>query len=49
MINMEPQRGQLGHGDLVQYNVPVVVKGLAGLVITGGAHALDIHLLCVAP
>ena len=32
------QRGQLGHGDLVQYNLPTVVKGLAGLVITGGAN-----------
>ena len=31
------QRGQLGQGDLVQYNVPTTVKGLAGSVIIGGA------------
>lgn len=38
------QKGQLGHGDQLQRNVPTVVKGLSGMQITAG-HALS-HYMC---
>ncbi len=31
-----PQKGQLGHGDLLQRNVPKIVEGLAGKKVVGG-------------
>ena len=31
------QKGQLGHGDLCQRNVPTVVEALKGLTLTAGA------------
>lgn len=31
------QKGQLGHGDLCQRNVPTVVEALKGLTMTAGA------------
>ncbi len=31
------QRGQLGHGDLLQRNIPIIVKGLSGKKVTAGS------------
>lgn len=31
------QKGQLGHGDLCQRNIPMVVEALKGLTVTAGA------------
>lgn len=33
---MGPQKGQLGHGDLLQRNVPTIVEGLKNVKIIGG-------------
>jgi hypothetical protein len=30
------QKGQLGHGDLVQRNVPTIVDGLANMKVIAG-------------
>ena len=41
------QRGQLGHGDQTQRNVPTVVEALAGKSIVSGAlPRLLVRLLC---
>jgi hypothetical protein len=38
------QRGQLGHGDLLQRNTPTVVAALQGKKVVGGA---GVATLCV--
>lgn len=38
------QRGQLGHGDLLQRNIPTIVKGLKGMkVVAGNICFLTLH------
>ncbi len=37
------QRGQLGHGDLIQRNVPSVVEALAGKEVIAGAAPISFH------
>ena len=36
---MSLQRGQLGHGDLLQRNIPTIVKGLNGKQVIAGTKA----------
>ena len=38
--HLSMQRGQLGHGDLLQRNIPTVVKGLKGSTIIAGTVVL---------
>jgi len=35
------QKGQLGHGDLLQRNTPTVVAGLTGKKVVGGEGQLQ--------
>lgn len=37
------QKGQLGHGDLIQRNVPSVVEALAGQEVIAGGPPLPLH------
>ncbi len=37
------QRGQLGHGDLLQRNVPTIVKKLSGKKVIAGAVTVNFH------
>ena len=36
-MTQPPQKGQLGHGDLAQRNVPTLVEGLKGHDVVAGA------------
>ena len=45
-VKFEAQKGQLGHGDTTQRNVPTEVAGLAGEVIVAGRFSPGMLQTC---